>query len=294
MEPTQDYIIQSIREQFPQYGWYDLELRELSYDSTTEKMSIPRSAIIGVFPQTQNEYFFGIVNPKTYTLIQPEVVLYTALQRFKDNFGEVSVNVKLQGPRYNIELDFPSMEGVPVQVGDLVTPRFSFRGASTGGRAISLIPGATQLVCSNGLIVPYDMGLVRVVHTGHSDLTLTLQMDQINAFMSDHFAEYAKRWAVWSETPITMVQIDDVWQRADWPFCGTQEKGGMKYILDLPLITVRTDRPTLRALLDSDSATVWHFHNAVTQYVTHKITSARSQMYKDVRTASVFNDAFPV
>lgn len=208
---------------------------------------------------------FSFVSSDYEVVLHEEVAatLYDAVDTLKDKWPEYKITHEfLQGgAKYTGKVVFMS-DQKPVKLGDPVAPFVVIKNSydKTWARDVSF--GATELVCTNGLVRPVSKVRNRQKHIVGT--TVGQMSEIIEQYLTVDFPEVLETWKNWSATKITMEEADSLWNLM--PF-SLPEVGKIQ---NMPLIG---DNRTILQLIEGNTATVWDINRAATQYLTHEVKS---------------------
>ncbi len=283
--------IDYVRNEYQDIHWLDYSLQPVFYGTNKRKgRGTNKAAIVATDPVTQKETLCGIVNKDYFQIMYPEIVVFETMNQLTTvGFDKPSLVGNISGPYFRFSFEFESVRE-PVKVGDYVSPSLVARGANTGLNSVKLIPGAKQLVCSNGLVSPVASSLYSVIHqVNHIHGSLQVKIDEVSKFLHDKFYEQIHIWKRLSSIPIDFEKVLSIFANPKFPIHGSPTAGALKQVLNLVMPQTEC---SLAKLLDNNTATAWDLHNAVTQYLTHGIESLRSKNEFDIRAEEVLEAEF--
>lgn len=208
--------------------------------------------------------------------------LYDAVEALKEKWPEYKITHDfLQGgAKYVGKVVFMS-DQKPVKKGDPVAPFVTIKNSYDKTWARDVAFGATELVCTNGLVRPVEKGRNRQKHIVGT--TVGQMSEIIEQYLTVDFPEVLETWRNWSEIKVTMEEIDALW--AQMPFSLT-EVGKIK---DMKLMG---DNKTILQLAEGNTATVWDINRAATQYLTHEVKSAMRTLVDTEKVSTILTKKY--
>ena len=201
-----------------------------------------------------------------YQILRHEEVALSMLrsaEALESKYGKATVTHRFLngGAKYICKVSFSS-QVKPVKVGDIVAPSLSIKNSYDKTWARDLAFGATQLVCTNGLVRPKVTTQNKRKHVNGCTI------EEINTltegFLTETFPEMLDTWHKWTETEITLKEINELFEK--FPLSSTEREKAM----GMPLIG---SNESLLSLADRGVASVWDVNRAATQFYTHEVKS---------------------
>ena len=264
-----------IRSDFPNIEWPEPVLEPIFYGRFDKNPVINRKLMMDANTGIQ----FDIVSDQ-YDLIPHEVATHNLLQAIPAEFGKPELKFRMwaDGARFRLEATFPELDKLEVKPGDPVQPKIIQTNSLDRSTFYGFEFGATQLVCSNGMIAYKMESKTQRRHVlGASDLSeLTENMLE----SVKNFSEQVGIWSQWAQINIAdreelEVQIEDL----------KLSENEQKQVLMLPIIA--HERKSLAELFNEKKATLWDVGSALTQYTTHEVKSEQKAFDLERKTAEV-------
>lgn len=268
-----------MRETCPNEKWPNL-IKESVFRGKNREL-IPNSFALSDHKTGQT---FSFVTGEYEVLLHEEVAatLYDAINSLKDKWPEYKITHEfLQGGAKYIGKVVFMADQKPVKVGDPVAPFITIKNSYDKTWARDVAFGATQLVCTNGLVRPVTKGKNRQKHIVGT--TVGQMSEIIEQYLTVDFPEVLETWKNWSSINVTMEEAEKLW--AQMPF-SLSEVGKIK---DLKLMG---DNKTILQLVEGNTATVWDLNRAATQYLTHEVKSPLRTLVDTEKVSTILTRNF--
>ena len=268
-----------MREVYPEERWPQL-IKESVFRGKNREL-IPNSFALSDHKTGQT---FSFVTSDYEVVLHEEAAatLYDAVEALKEKWPEYKITHDfLQGgAKYVGKVVFMS-DQKPVKKGDPVAPFVTIKNSYDKTWARDVAFGATELVCTNGLVRPVEKGRNRQKHIVGT--TVGQMSEIIEQYLTVDFPEVLETWRNWSEIKVTMEQIDELW--AQMPFSLT-EVGKIKEM------KLMGDNKTILQLVEGNTATVWDINRAATQYLTHEVKSSIRTLVDTEKVSNILTRNF--
>ena len=275
---------QEVRERFSDLEFPDVTLEPVWYGRRGKEQIKGRMAVVGRFGDG-SEYSYSIASEQDYKVITHEEVLSSIMDtanRLVEQYGEYHIKPTLlkDGARMSVNLEFPKLEGVPIEVGDLVQVRATAKNSYDMFWRYSLGIGATQLKCTNGAVAFKLMGGMNGKHLQSLDTNTMVQ--KLNQSF-EQFHIQTDEWRRWTE-----IAIDEEVSKKLWEALPFGEKH-REEILALPMPQTQS---SVIELMQRKELTAWRMHSAVTQFLSHNVASDMVRIEKTEEIERVFTQFF--
>ncbi|MDY0215077.1 MAG: DUF932 domain-containing protein [Bacilli bacterium] len=208
---------------------------------------------------------YSFVTSEYEVLLHEEVAstLYDAIDALKDKWPDYKIKHEfLQGgAKYIAKVEFLS-DQKPVKMGDPVAPFITIRNSYDKTWARDVTFGATQLVCTNGLVRPVESGRNRQKHITGS--TVGQMSEIIEQYLTEDFPGVIETWKNWSGIKVTMEEAAELFDKMPFSISEVDKMQNMKLM---------GDNKTILQLVEGQTATVWDINRVATQYLTHEVKS---------------------
>lgn len=266
-----------VREEYPNENWPNL-VKESVFRGKN------RELIQGTFALTDNKtgQTYSFVSPDYEIVLHEEVAgtLCNAIEGLKDKWPNYKIKHEfLQGgAKYVAKIEFLTDQKY-VKLNDPVAPFIKIKNSydKTWARDISF--GATQLVCTNGLVRPVEKYKNRQRHVVGS--TVGQMQEVIEEYLTKDFPDAIETWKNWSETKISMEQATSLFSKM--PFSLNE----VENIQTMPLMG---DNKNILQLIEGQTATLWDVNRAATQYLTHEVKSAMRTLVDTEKVSRILNN----
>lgn len=268
-----------MREMCPNEKWPNL-IKESVFRGKNREL-IPNSFALSDHKTGQT---FSFVTGEYEVLLHEEVAgtLYDAIDALKDKWPDYKITHEfLQGGAKYIGKVVFMTDQKPVKLGDPVAPFITIKNSYDKTWARDVAFGATQLVCTNGLVRPVVKGKNRQKHIVGT--TVGQMSEIIEQYLTVDFPEVLETWKNWSSINVTMEEAEKLW--AQMPF-SLSEVGKIK---DLKLMG---DNKTILQLVEGNTATVWDLNRAATQYLTHEVKSPLRTLIDTEKVSTILTRNF--
>ena len=268
-----------MREMCPNEKWPNL-IKESVFRGKNREL-IPNSFALSDHKTGQT---FSFVTGEYEVLLHEEVAgtLYDAIDALKDKWPDYKITHEfLQGGAKYIGKVVFMADQKPVKLGDPVAPFITIKNSYDKTWARDVAFGATQLVCTNGLVRPVVKGKNRQKHIVGT--TVGQMSEIIEQYLTVDFPEVLETWKNWSSISVTMEEAEKLW--AQMPF-SLSEVGKIK---DLKLMG---DNKTILQLVEGNTATVWDLNRAATQYLTHEVKSPLRTLVDTEKVSTILTRNF--
>jgi hypothetical protein len=239
-----------------------------------ERTSIPG---ISALTDLNTGTTYSFVTKEYQVLLHEEAAhtLHQSVLKLKDTYPDYKITHQFlnNGAKYVGKVQFGSITK-DVKKGDPIAPFILIKNSYDKSWARDLSYGATQLVCSNGLVRPVIKDHMKVRHLRNAGIT---EMEEhIHQYLSEEFSHAFDTWQLWSETKLSMERAEELW--AKLPFTIHE----VNKMTTMPLMG---NNKSFEELAKGDEATVWDMNRAATQYLTHNVKSNMRQLV-DVEVVS--------
>jgi hypothetical protein len=254
-----------IRDKYPDIVWPEPIMEPVFFGRFDKTVVENRKLILDSNTGAQ----FDIVSDQ-YELIPHEVATHNLLRSIPEEFGTPKLKFRMwqDGARFRLEASFPDLGNFEVKEGDAVEPRITQMNSLDRSTFYGLEFGATELVCTNGLVAYKQRSTTKRRHVfGAEDIDKLA--DSMKHEM-ENFSEQLGIWQQWNHMQIGSVE-ELVLDLEALPF---SEKEREK-LLVLPLMN--NENRTLKGLVADGKATLWDVNSAATQYATHEVNSDQRQ-----------------
>ena len=254
-----------VRDQFPNITWPEPVLEPVFFGRFDKTIVDRRKLILDANTGAQ----FDIVSDQ-YELIPHEIATRNLLKSIPEEFGTPKLQFKMwaSGARFRLEASFPEVGNFEVKPGDPVEPRVTQMNSLDRSTFYGLEFGATELVCTNGLVAYNQKAKTQRRHVfGAEDIDGL--SDTMKAEM-ENFSEQLGIWQQWNNLQIGSIEILQQ-ELSTLPFSEKE----VEKLMVLPLIN--HDNETLVSLAKSNKATVWALNSAATQFAAHEVNSEQRQ-----------------
>lgn len=249
-----------MRELYPNEKWPNL-IKESVFRGKDREL-IPNTFSLSD-QKTGQTYSF--VSSEYEVLLHEEVAatIQDAVDTLKDKWPNYTIKHEfLQGgAKYIAKVEFLS-DQKPIKLNDPVAPFIKIKNSYDKTWARDIAFGATQLVCTNGLVRPVIRNSNKQRHITGSTVSQTSEI--IEKYLTEDFPEIVSTWKHWSEIKVTKEEIQELFDKM--PFSLSE----VEKIHEMPLMG---DKKSILQLVEGQTATVWDINRAATQYLTHEVKS---------------------
>jgi hypothetical protein len=279
LEQSQEFLAEAI----PGIHFPELELQPLYFGQGTVHPT--KKALVGVLDG--NPYLYAEPSGR-YQIVRHEEVAANTMDfiessELKDMYGKPVFVPKLwdNGAKMKMTVNFPeSQMAVDTPRGSVfVSPRISLINSYDLSMKLNILFEALQLVCSNGMMAMRAIAGSQKRHMVGIDVAKQLGL------IAPALENYPNQMLAWSK----LSRIDMPSQQfEEWipnlPF----GQGAVDNLMHLPIIGSLSSHDTLYKQFVNGKIGMWDAHNAVTQYITHEITSEDVRLNK----SELAEDAF--
>jgi hypothetical protein len=250
-----------MREMCPNEKWPNL-IKESVFRGKNREL-IPNSFSLSDQKTGQT---FSFVSSDYEVVLHEEAAatLYESVEMLKDKWPNYKVTHEfLQGgAKYIAKVEFLS-DQKPVKLNDPVAPFITIKNSYDKTWARDIAFGATQLVCSNGLVRPVTRARNKQRHIVGS--TVSQMGEIIEQYLTVDFPEVIDTWKSWAEIKVSMEEVAELLDKMPFSLSEVDKIENMKLM---------GDNKTILQLVEGNTATVWDINRAATQYLTHEVKSS--------------------
>lgn len=265
-----------VREMYPNEKWPNL-IKESVFRGKNREL-IPNSFALSDQKTGQT---FSFVSSDYEVVLHEEVAatLCDAIEGLKEKWPNYKISHEfLQGgAKYITKIEFLSDQKA-IKLNDPVAPFIKIKNSYDKTWARDIAFGATQLVCTNGLVRPVERHRNKQRHIVGS--TVGQMQEVIEEYLVQDFPEAIETWKNWSERKITMEETRSLFSKLPFSINEVEKIEGM------PLMG---DNKTILQLVEGNTATLWDINRAATQYLTHEVKSAMRTLVDTEKVSRILN-----
>ena len=236
-----------------------------------------RKAVIGEFAEQRECY--SVVSDQYKVASHEEGIhfLEQALEKVQE-YGEPVIRPTMwkNGGAMKVEVTFPEVL-YEVRKGDALNPKVILKNSYDTTQAFSVVFGALQQVCTNGLHAFKVQAALKGKHTQSLDVSSIVK--NISTGM-EKFSEQVGLWKTWAEKQLKKEEWETLFEAL--PFSDKQKEK----IVELPITGRDT---TINAMTLKGTVNKWDAHSAVTQFLTHEVNDSVYREDKAIAVSRIFH-----